>query len=220
MVKAKDRLTAEEWFERANQFEISAHVLLEGRARELTLTLGIPHVVLRSFGVEAFLKCLIEMDGRRAPWDHNLLKLFKKLTPKDRRVLRELWRAEYGPKMKAWNKQKNKKSIVKRLPLGLDGILKLSGDAFVLFRYLPAEGVVGWVLMNFPLTIRDYILELKPELKAKVGNIRLKPEAEFVKAQNQNLDPVAAMLAELNRQAAPFNIKFNRAADPKDGGAR
>jgi hypothetical protein len=67
--------------------------------------------------------------------------------------------------------------MIKRLPLGLDGILKLSGDAFVLFRYLPAQGVAGFVLMNFPLTIRDYILGLKPELRAKLGNIRIRPSS-------------------------------------------
>jgi hypothetical protein len=80
-MKAKDRLTAEEWFERGNQFENSAHALMEGRHPEAAVTLGIPHVVLRAFGVEAFLKCLIELDGNTAPYDHNLLNLSQSPEP-------------------------------------------------------------------------------------------------------------------------------------------
>jgi hypothetical protein len=176
MVKAKDRLTPEEWCELGNQFEVAAHALMEGRSQQAAVILGVPHVVLRAFGVEALLKCLIELDGHEAPKDHNLLRLFRKLDPRHRRVLRKRWRKEFGPKVRAWNAQKGKNSMVRRLPVGLDGILKLSGDAFLLFRYKPAQGVTGFVLMNFPLTIREYIVEMRPELKANLGNIRIRRE--------------------------------------------
>jgi hypothetical protein len=216
-IKTKERLTAQEWFDIAERFEYSAHALMVGKPDSAFGIIGQPHTVLRAFAVEALLKCIIELGGRKPTWEHNFWALFAQTRPCDRHALRQRWRSQYGPAMRGWNKQKG--MPIKRVPVGLDGILKLCGDAFLVIRYLPKEGIMPFLLMNFPLTIRDYVLEVEPTLKRSVNF--LKPESQFVKTQNDNLGSAPGGGPKLNRKLAPFDVSFFdfRASDPKDRGA-
>jgi hypothetical protein len=211
MARTKQRLTAKEWLDLAEHFEIASHALLENRPPAAVNVLGGPYLTLRSFGIEAYFKCLIELGSRKPTKTHNFSELFEQLRPCDRRVLRERWRAKYGPKMRAWNKQKDTPF---KFPVGLDGVLKLCGDAFMIVRYHPAEGdgPMPFPLMNFPLTIREYVFELKPEFRPARDILVNEPKARPGAFTGENLGPITAVLAELNRQAAPLGIQLKRAA--------
>ena len=219
--KTKKRLTADEWFERAEQFEFAATALLEEeRPGKPFALLGIPHVVCRAFAVEAYLKCLIESDNRAAPWAHNLASLFDQLSSADQKALSAAWKQEYAPRMRAWNKQKVKpKGMgIGRMAVSLRGALQQCGDAFLLFRYGPEKGTAPFMLMNFPLSIRDYIIT-KTGLRPRFRSLPRNPNTKLVERKNDNLGNVTTGWAILNPKSASLQMHFrrNRNPNPNDG---
>jgi hypothetical protein len=214
-IKPKERLTAQEWFDIGDRTEFAAYTLLAGKPNEILGLIGHSHIMLRSFAIEAYLKCLVEMDERKPTKIHNLWGVFSQLRPEDRRALRKRWRQDNGPALKALNKQKG--TPFAKVPVGLDGVLKVCGDAFTVVRYLPAEGMMPFLLMNFSLGIREHILATDPSLRPLVRFLH--PEPKLVKTKDNQRGPVGTGWAVFNRQPAPFDIKVRRSSDANDGGS-
>jgi len=206
-VKTKRRLTAKEWFDRGEEFELAAHALFEGRDFNYWMDrLGNPHVVLRAFGIEAYLKCLIELDLREAPWEHNFLLLFDALSELDRRELTALWQNNEARKLRALNTQKPKGWPMKRVPVSLRGVLRHCGDAFLLFRYGPEEGTAPFLVMNFPVTLRNYVIGkggFQPKFR-----LTNNPQPNLAEPKHERSGLVIARPAILNPKAVPIDPLF------------
>ena len=79
MYHAKDVLTKEtEMMDKGTE---------EEKARKISLIL--PTVITQVFGIEAALKALIWRQGATPPKSHDLLKLYKMLSPETQRRIRE-----------------------------------------------------------------------------------------------------------------------------------
>lgn len=162
---ALKKLDADTWFEYADQFQLAALLLLASRPVCEHGPLARPHIVLKAFSTEAYLKSLIELEGKIAPPVHNLHALFQKLDVKSKRVIRRRWNADYAPRLRQLRKQKDRPRV--KVPISIEGVLKQSGDAFVVLRYMPKGGEAAFTIMNLPLIVREHILTLRPEWRPK-----------------------------------------------------
>ena len=215
-LRAKKRLAPDVWFEHGDKFEIAVHALVGGKNNSRIGPLGLPTVTLRAFAVEAYLKCLIELTGRAAPWKHNFLDLFRELNVKDRQALRAAWRTEYAPKIRAWNKMKPD-AMLGKLPIGLDRALEACGDAFMLFRYGPEEGVAPFTLMNFPLSIRRHILRLRPDFRPRPDPLDFESKAQSGRRFRSDFSVPATGWSILNPESGPFKaVQAFRRANSND----
>jgi hypothetical protein len=212
-------LDAQTWFTRANQFEFVA------------LTLGAPpfnkqvpyamaHIVLRAFSAELFLKCALTLEGKQPKRIHNLSTLFKALSPKARSAIRKRWNVHSRHKLLKLREMKDRPAG--KVHISLDAVLRECADAFVEWRYLPAEANMKFSLMNFPLCVREHILTVRPEWRPNPDQLAFDPEAEFAEPENDRFGAVTTGAAILNPKAPTvgFDRISIRRANPNNNSAR
>lgn len=150
--------SAKTWFERADQFQFTAMQLL-GQGGALAAVVSYPHIVLKAFAAEAYLKSLICIEDRVPRQVHNLLQLFDQLSLDSTKTIRSRWDLESRPSLL---KLKKTKPNGLNVPTSLRGALAQSGDAFLEWRYHEKGSPVAFTIMAFPLFVRARILELEP----------------------------------------------------------
>ncbi len=150
--------TAKTWFERADHFHYTALHLVQ-QPQELGEIFAYPHIVLKAFAAEAYLKSLISLEGNTPPAVHNLLALFDKLSLNSTKSIRARWDKSSRPKMLKLKKL-NPEGL--KVPTSLRAALAQSGDAFLDWRYHEKGGRIAFSIMAFPLFVRARILDLEP----------------------------------------------------------
>jgi hypothetical protein len=153
-------LDATTWFERADRFYWSCCALMEGRMHLVDIV-GFPHIVLRAFAAEAYLKCLITLQGNAPTEEHNLLRLFDQLKIDTKKDLTKRWVTECEPNLRKLKKQK---VTIVNFDTSLRGVLNQSGDAFLNFRYIQPRAEARFSILRFPMFVRAEILNLEPSL--------------------------------------------------------
>ncbi len=160
-------LDAGTWFDRADKYYWSCCALIEGR-QHLYEIVGFPHIVLRAFAAEAYLKCLITLEGGKPEKIHNLLKLFDQLQLATKKALNKRWEKECEPDLK---RLKKARVTVIKFDTSLRGVLNQSGDAFIDFRYVENGGEARFSILRFPIFVRQEILARRPEFEPKRPNL-------------------------------------------------
>ena len=212
-------LPAKTWFERADNFYWACAALMDGRMH-LYEILGFPHIVLRAFAAEAYLKCLIALQGGTHEDTHNLLDLFDKLDLAAKKALNKRWVNECEPTLKRL--KKTRKTVIK-FDTSLRGVLNQSADAFIDFRYIQPGEEARFSIMRFPMFVRGLILEREPSWEPKQPNplAQLNPESSLAKPKKDDLSPVAVRPAILNPKTAAGKLaaQATRSANPNNRGS-
>lgn len=211
-------LDAQTWFERADRYYWSCCALME-RRHHLYEIIGFPHVVLRAFAAEAYLKCLITLQGKDPIQVHNLLTLFDELELGTKKALAKRWVKECEPSLK---KLKKSKKTVINFDTSLRGVLNQSGDAFIDFRYVLKGGVARFSIMRFPMFVRDEILTIKPEFMPRPPDLlaQLNEDSCIAKPEDYDFRRFTLGLPVRNRESTPSNsASSGGSANPNDSGA-
>ena len=158
---AKPRPDAQTFFERAEWFHFTSLFLLT-QPQNMAFIYSFPHIILKAFATEAYLKSLILIEGNTAPNIHHLLSLFDKLTPESQHAIRRLWDKECGSQLK---KMRSVDTKGLKVPRTLREALNQSSDAFLEWRYSGPGAMPAFTIMSFPLWVRVRILELEPDWK-------------------------------------------------------
>lgn len=150
---------ARAWFDRADQFHFTALYLM---TQELGLqgVFAKPHIVMKAFATEAYLKSLICLEGRTPPQIHDLLALYELVSLDSQRPIQKRWNKDSKPKLDGLRKQKPPGY---HPPRSLRGALHQSSDAFLDWRYKGEDAVgMGFSIMAFPTFVRERIVQLRP----------------------------------------------------------
>ncbi len=185
----KRQPSAQEWFEKGDQFYFTALHLMSPDKKDLQPIFAIPHITLKAFASEAYFKCLIALEcAGFPPRKHDLEKLFDGLHPASRKRIRELWTAECAPKLRVLASQPGKPPDIKVLT-SLRGVLRQSAEAFIEFRYRAQGDTAAFTIMSLPLLVRQRILEVRPDFAPPNGHplAWLNPQQEFVEPKDENL---------------------------------
>lgn len=150
----KRRLTAAEWFGRADQFLAAANYLETERKH-----LMIPNVVLRAFASEAYLKCLLTFRQKQFPPTHDLHLLFSRLPSEDRGQIEKEWNAAMLPMLQHVSTHTTAEFTVGTT---LIQVLKQCAEAFKEWRY-EVEQPRYWTLGGFARHVRGRITQLNPD---------------------------------------------------------
>ena len=146
-------------FQAAESFRAGSLIL----ANHGLLPYLFPMVVCSAFSLELYLKCLILIEGGKSGSLHDLEKLFSKITPESRKIVRASYEAR-RPKVNAG---------LATIPVpktDFDFVLHWSAKAFEHFRYA-FEGLVhsqeGWMAGPICDCVRERIVELRPDWKIR-----------------------------------------------------
>lgn len=158
-IKEQDART---WFHRADCFHYTSLFLGQTmtQAPQMQFVYSYPHITLKAFAAEAYLKCLLMLEGKTAPQTHHLLSLFHKLEPESQKTIKRWWDKESKPSLKKLKKQGPTPGL--KVPLTLREALDQSATAFVDWRYAGEGSEIAFTIMAFPLFVRRRILENEP----------------------------------------------------------
>ena len=131
------------------------------------LIFSLPHIVLKAFATEAYLKALIMVEGKAPPKIHNLLLLFDELDLESKKLIQRWWNKKCAPELA--KARKHQDDIVK-VPKTMRGALSQAADAFVEWRYVGSGSYIGFMILGFPLLVRRRILEKMPEWRPELPN--------------------------------------------------
>lgn len=117
-------------------------------------------LVCGAFCVELGLKCLQRIEGKPILVTHNLVKLFKAISPKTRKRLQERYQYERKrPPFKDWP----------GVSAYLQVALRRNADLFERWRYMFGERITsGYNLACPKRTIMETILEFQPDWKSEL----------------------------------------------------
>ena len=150
---------AREWFDRADQFHYT-DLFLATQPAPMQSIYGKPHIVLKAFATEAYLKSLICLEGGDPPRVHDLLALFELVSVESQRLIQKRWNKSSKPALDMLRKQKPKGY---NPPRSLRGALHQSSDAFLDWRYRGDDAVgMGFSIMAFPTFVRERIVQIRP----------------------------------------------------------
>jgi hypothetical protein len=159
---------ANDWekaFNIASGFADSATVLhresarvLSGPGQTVQVPFLIPAVVCSAFSVELFIKCLVMVEGGKAPQRHDLKMLFSRLTPDSRAAIAQ----RFDELIAASPTAQAIKAQFPNVLLALDDVLDTVDRVFEHWRYA-YEGQAGSVygLGELGQAVRERILELR-----------------------------------------------------------
>jgi hypothetical protein len=122
--------------------------------------LGRPWAVIGAFSVELYLKCLLAIENRPYPKDHNLKKLFRSLAPATQAILR----GRHDAIMQA--KSESLADVRRYGKIDLESLLEQGQDTFVYLRYPYERRARDGVLFGLGLfreCVRERILTLRPD---------------------------------------------------------
>jgi len=154
--------TAKDIFNSASSFDWASVAVIEKSDQTNDVgTFMAPFVTLSAFSIELYLKCIYTIEyGKDAPYQHDLDKLFSKLTDESRVVIRMFYDmfVEKDVVVNAMLVQ------VPEAKIDLDSVLKESGKAFEKWRYSYQRNITGFPASR-PLiqALRARIQILKPE---------------------------------------------------------
>ena len=151
-------LSGKDWFERADHFHYTSLFLLQQPAPMYGIY-GYPHIVMKAFAAEAFLKSLLTIEGKGVPHIHDLLKLFDKLSQESRREIQRRWDTGSASQLRNMRAQVTPGL---RVPKNMRDALDQSSNAFLDWRYHPKGSKIAFTVMSFPHYVRCRILELEP----------------------------------------------------------
>ncbi|MCJ8053919.1 hypothetical protein GB928_018845 [Shinella curvata] len=119
-----------------------------------------PEVVTSAFALELMLKCILKIEDRKIPREHEFDSLFSRLSDEAKRILQKKWDDSYDIEgARALAAVTGQTSS-----LTLYDALKNSRHAFKQWRYLfETGGVARFDLSVLLKAANDYILERKPE---------------------------------------------------------
>jgi hypothetical protein len=131
------------------------------------VTLVEPLIVLSAITTELFLKCLIciESTGTTPPRDHNLQKLFGKLSVPTRERIQSLWDRDVVPRRREeWDRCEG---IGLKIRRDLPSALAKGADAFQIYRYSYEDNTDGihYYLQDLSELLERVILEMRPEFE-------------------------------------------------------
>lgn len=170
----KRRMTPGEWFGMADQFTLTAQLVVE-HANRTGYHLAFPQVACRAFSAEAYLKCLLTLREKQFPPAHNLRTLFRLLPSDDRHEIEARWNAETLPHVLRAATQNPPQDFV--IPTTFQQCLKRSAGAFTEWRYNTKETRYWW-LGAFPTIVRERIIEIKPAWRdSPPGPLPAEPQA-------------------------------------------
>lgn len=146
----------------AERYRIAYLVLRHAGDRDpqLMATVGSPHMVMSVFAIELYYKCLLSLEGERAPQTHNLKALHRDLEPATKTRIEQLW-ALHAPNLEPlWKtmEQHMKKTVPRDFPTLLD----MSSKAFSELRYLHEDDTGSFFVGDLPPILRQIILERRP----------------------------------------------------------
>jgi hypothetical protein len=122
-----------------------------------------PSMVLCAFAIELYLKCLLCIETKKVPQEHNLKSLFLRLDLSTRRSLEALWDQDIGRP-----ERQREINCIRTLPEGdrlqLDLLYALDAgaNAFTELRYLYERKRSYFILHSFPGMLQKVILERFP----------------------------------------------------------
>src|SRR5690348_14460205 len=87
-------------FDHATRFWITDKEVICGKdlPQKYLPFIGPPSMVICSFAIELFLKCILLIEGQEVPNTHDLAKLFRRISHKRKRRIDELWEAHGRPR--------------------------------------------------------------------------------------------------------------------------
>jgi hypothetical protein len=146
----------------AHSYRLAAIAVTEASFKDLRVL--FPSFMLEAFTMELYLKCLLSIEKKTAPWDHNLRKLFDRLSVDNRNRIVAL-SAPAIAKLNA--KYRRADPVFASHPITFEGALDESSKAFENIRYL--HETIGtpkfspsWVAGGIANAVRARILELEP----------------------------------------------------------
>lgn len=152
-------LDAKTWFDRADGFYLAYNTLQSrGQFQQILEVLGGPATVVRAFATEAYLKCLIVLQGTVPVQTHNLLTLFDQLDQATKKELNRRWVNDCEPRVR----EANAANPDFTFSTSLRGALTQSSEAFREFRYAPLGRELRFGLLAFPIYVRELIREREP----------------------------------------------------------
>jgi hypothetical protein len=168
---AKETIAATRVFQHAEYFyqTLTALHKLHPDPREdlhAAITLAEPLIVLGAITTELFLKCLIciESTGTTPPHDHNLQRLFGRLSRPTRARIQNRW--DIVPlRREEWDKWEG---FGLKIPRDLPSALAKGANAFQVYRYSYEENTDGihYYLQDLSALLEAVILEMRPEFEA------------------------------------------------------
>jgi hypothetical protein len=129
------------------------------------VTLADPVIVLGALTTELFLKCLICIETGNIPRDHDLKKLFDKLSTGTCTRIQNLWESVVMRRTEEWDRYEE---FGLKMPRDLPSALAKGSEAFKRTRYSYEENTEGlhWYLEDLPTLLEELILEMKPDYEA------------------------------------------------------
>jgi len=221
MVKPRyNDLDAHGWFERADHFHYTAVFLMQ-QPQPMQFIYARPHIVMKAFAAEAYLKALLAVEGITPPKIHNLLSLFDKLKPASRKCITAWWNKHSKPILDKARAQPVPDYIPAR---NLRDALDEASSAFIDWRYHGNKAYMGFSILAFPHLVRNRILELKPDWSVAPPNPLsvLDPHPEFIESEYGGSANATSGAAILNPKAPTLKTAsmILRRAYSKDGGTR
>jgi HEPN domain-containing protein len=114
-----------------------------------------PGMVICAFAAELYFKCMLLLEGKKAPKTHHLQKLFAALYDENRRLIE----AEWARMLEATKEQieEAEKRLQAQLPRDIGTALADCGDAFEVLRYVYEIGRAKFYITHLPLVLRKVI---------------------------------------------------------------
>lgn len=134
----------------------------------------VPTVVLRSFSIELYLKCLKSIECGKVPRGHELLSLYLCLSEVNRKKIRDKFDfyIQYNPAVIAMQKQLGEKMV----SLSIEDVLRTVNKVFETWRYAyEGKGGSSYGLGELSRAVRETIVELRPEFAKHGVGIQPKP---------------------------------------------
>ena len=122
-----------------------------------------PSMVISSFSIELFLKCILLLENQTVPDIHHLSKLYRRISHKRKRRIEELWDAHGRPRL---SKIAQAEVLLgNQMPTDLPNALVQCSAAFERLRYAYENDYRGvkFYLGDLPKILRNVILEIKPD---------------------------------------------------------
>jgi hypothetical protein len=152
-------------FVHAEQFRAAGRWLTEAPKQGFPLPVDLAIPVCAAFALELYFKCLLAIDGIPIPPEHDLKKLFNKLSPEHKERIKHL-SEPYMDDVRVWLKEEHQK-LGKPVPtVDFNFVLRASKNAFEVARYLYETGLPGgkgWIADSIIEGARGRILELHPD---------------------------------------------------------
>lgn len=151
------------YFDQAESFMyvsmLLANMLGQNKA-PINQRVGLPFVTNFAYTAEMYLKTLIFIETATTPTRiHNLIRLFDLLSEDSKSYIQKEWNKRCQPTLEARLSEATSKAGI---PRNLRAVLSKAANAFINFRY-PQAGENSIDLHDFPVIVRERILQLKPE---------------------------------------------------------